>query len=817
MNRYICIHGHFYQPPRENPWLESIEVQDSAAPYHDWNERVLAECYAPNAVSRILDGKEYIRKIVNNYANISFDFGPTLLSWLEDNAEGVYQAILMADWESIQRFSGHGSAIAQAYNHMILPLANRRDKITQIEWGLRDFTQRFQRGAEGMWLPETAVDLESLDLMAERGVRFTILEPHQAQRIRLAGGGEWQEVRDGSVDITRAYEVDLPSGRTIAVFFYHGPIARAISFEGLLSSGDAFAKRLMDAFPKDGSNPQLVHAATDGESYGHHHRFGDMALAYALDEVESGGQAALTNYGEFLARFPPQWKAEIAENTSWSCIHGVERWRSDCGCSTGQHPDWNQAWRAPLRRAFDSLRDELAPLYEKEAPQFLGDPWKARNEYLSVIQDRSTEALEQFFQKVQSHPLDGSEQIRALKLLEMQRHTMLMYTSCAWFFDDLAGIESLQNMQYAARAIQLAQEIFGDGIEERFSAALAEARGNEKGNPDGRTVYGQRIRSTRVDLPQVAAHYAVSSGFEEYEDRTRIYCYSLERRSERTFDAGRARLAVGQVAVRSDITRESAELCYGMLHFGDQNFSVGVRPFTSPEDCLALERDLSESFLRGDFPEAIRFIDTFFGGVTYSLKSLFLDEQRKILNLVIRENLAEAEALYLQMYEDHAPLMRFLRMVKMPLPKAFQAAAVVALNGQLRSAFEARPLALGHIRGLLEQAGAAEVALDGETLGFSLRKTVGRLAADWYTEPEDLARLQILGEAVELAGTLPFWVDLWKAQNVYYEVLQNTYPRLAAGTGGGQADATEWMREFRALGELLKVRVGGTEGSSGGG
>jgi alpha-amylase/alpha-mannosidase (GH57 family) len=809
MNRYICIHGHFYQPPRENPWLEAVEVQDSAAPYHDWNERVLAECYAPNAVSRILDEKGYIRKIVNNYSNISFDFGPTLLSWLELNAEEVYQAILKADRESVQRFSGHGSAMAQAYNHMILPLAGRRDKITQIEWGLRDFAERFRRDAEGMWLPETAVDLETLDLLAEHGVRFTILAPHQALRIRRAGGGDWLDVRDATIDITRAYEVGLPSGRKIAAFFYHGPISQAISFEGLLGSGDAFARRLIDAFPAGVSDPQLVHAATDGESYGHHHRFGEMALAYALDKVESGGQAALTNYGEFLAKFPPQWKVEIAMDTSWSCVHGVERWRSNCGCNTGQHPDWSQDWRTPLRRAFESLRDELSPLYESEAAKYFHEPWEARDGYIGVVLNRSAEVLDKFFRFFQSRPLDGNDQTRALKLLEMQRHAMLMFTSCAWFFDDLAGIEALQNLQYAARAIQLAQELFGDGIEERFTALLGEAHSNEKGKPDGRAVYGQRVRSTRVDLPQVAAHYAVSSVFEEYGDRTRIYCYSLERRSQRTFDAGRARLAIGQVTVRSDVTRESAELCYGMLHFGDQNFSVGVCPCRSKEEHLALERDLSASFLRGDFPEVIRFIDGFFGGIAYSLKSLFLDEQRKILNLVIRENLADAEALYSQLYEDHAPLMRFLLMVKMPLPKAFQAAAVVALNGQLRSAFATPPLDIDKIRRLLEQAEAAEVALDAEMLSFTLRQTINRLAADWYTEPEELPRLRLLEQAVELSGSLPFWVDLWKAQNVYYEVLQKTFPHLEADSPGGQKRDPDWMREFKSLGVLLKVRTDG--------
>jgi alpha-amylase/alpha-mannosidase (GH57 family) len=816
MNHFVCIHGHFYQPPRENPWLEAVEVQDSAAPFHDWNERVTAECYAPNSLSRILDSRGYIRKIVNNYASISFDFGPTLLSWLAENAGPVYEAVLQADRESRRRFSGHGSALAQAYNHAILPLATRRDKITQIEWGLRDFTARFGREAEGMWLPETAVDLETLDLLAERGIRFVILAPDQARRVRPPDGGPWQETTGRNLDITRPYGVDLPSGRTIAAFFYHGAIAHEISFEGLLSSGDAFAKRLLDAFRPDRPEAQLIHVATDGESYGHHHRFGDMALAYAVDRVERGGQAGLTNYGEFLARFPPQWKAEIAENTSWSCAHGVERWRSNCGCQTGQHPGWNQEWRATLREAFDSLRAELDPLYETQAAKFFRDPWSARDGYIGVILDRSAESVEAWFQSVQSRPLSAEEKTRALKLLELQRHALLIYTSCGWFFDDLAGIEARQDLQYAARAIQLAQDLFGDGVEERFAKILEKAHSNEKGNPDGRAVYG-RARSERVDLAQVAAHYAVSSVFETYADRAQIYCYAVERRAHRIFEAGRTKLAVGWVTVESTLTRERAVLCYGMLHFGDQNFSVGVRPCREEKEYSDMARELSAPFLRGDFPDAIRYLDSCFEGGTYSLKDLFLDEQRKILNLVIQENLSNAERQYVQLYENHAPLLRFLRMVKMPLPQVFQATAVVALNGEIRAAMAAPPLDTGRLRALLEQAAEAEIALDGETLGYTLRNSIDRMAMDWYADPQRMDRLAALRSAVELARSLPFWVDLWRVQNIFYEVLQTARPGIKTHTGAGNPPDAGWTKEFMALGDLLQVRTDTGEHSAPGG
>ncbi|HET8916453.1 MAG TPA: glycoside hydrolase, partial [Candidatus Binatia bacterium] len=359
MKRYICIHGHFYQPPRENPWLESVELQDSAYPYHDWNERVTAECYAPNSVSRILDGDNQIIQLVNNYSKISFNFGPTLLAWLEAKAPDVYDAILEADRESQKNFSGHGSALAQVYNHMILPLANARDRRTQILWGIRDFQRRFKRLPEGMWLPETAVDIESLEILAELGIRFTILAPHQADRVRPIGGRVWHDVSGSRIDPTQAYEQRLPSGRKIALFFYDGPIARAVAFEGLLSSGEHLANRLVGAFDDGRNRPQLVHIATDGESYGHHHRFGDMALAYALNTIESNQLAQLTNYGEYLERHLPTHQVEIIEKTSWSCFHGIDRWWSNCGCNSGGRPGWNQEWRTPLRGALDTLRDSL--------------------------------------------------------------------------------------------------------------------------------------------------------------------------------------------------------------------------------------------------------------------------------------------------------------------------------------------------------------------------------------------------------------------------------------------------------------------------
>lgn len=499
--RYICVHGHFYQPPRENPWLEAIERQESAGPYHDWNARINAECYAPNAASRILDNRGRIVRIVNNYSKISFNFGATLLDWMKPQAPETYAAILEADRRSLKRFAGHGSAIAQGYGHIIMPLANSRDKRTQVRWGIRDFEERFARKPEGMWLAETAVDVEGLELMAEEGLAFTILAPHQAGAVRRRGAEEWKDVTGSRIDPRRAYRVPLPSGRSITVFFYDGPISRAVAFEQLLENGERFAHRLMDAFEQAGHEHEapLSHIATDGETYGHHHRHGEMALSYALQQFEEHEEIELTNYGAYLERHPPTWEAQIIEDTSWSCVHGVERWRSDCGCNAGG-AGLSQAWRGPLRDALDWLRDTVNPHFERVAGELFHDPWAARDRYIEVILDRSGHSLDRFFQETAVRALDEDERIRGLKLMELQRQAMMMYTSCGWFFDDLSGIETIQVMQYVGRVVQLAQKLFADPIEEEFLGLLSRAHSNVPEKGDGRQVYETSVRPEMVDL-----------------------------------------------------------------------------------------------------------------------------------------------------------------------------------------------------------------------------------------------------------------------------------------------------------------------------
>jgi len=808
MDRYICIHGHFYQPPRENAWLEYIESQDSAYPFHDWNERITAECYAPNAASRILDAEGRIERISNNYARISSDFGPTLLAWMADNDPDVYRLIIEADRESAARFSGHGSMIAQAYNHTILPLSNSRDKYTQVLWGIRDFELRFGRAPEGMWLPECAVDLETLDILAKLGVKFTILSPYQAKRVKPIKGRAWRDVNGGRIDPSMPYWVKLPSGSKIAVFFYDGPISRAIAFERLLDRGENLANRLAEGFSDARKRPQIIHTATDGETFGHHHKRGDMALAYALDYIESNNLGRLTNYAEYLERHPPSMEAEIWERSAWSCPHGVERWNSHCGCNSGGRPGWNQHWRKPLREAFDWLRDVIAPRFERKAGRLLKDPWAARNDFIRVILSRTPERREEFFRQHGFGAFSGEEKSTVLKLMEMQRHAMLMYTSCGWFFDEVSGIETTQVIHYAGRTLQLYEELFGESLEPEFLRRLEAAKSNIAEHQNGRVVYEKFVKPSMVDREKVAAHYALRSLFKSYTERERVYCYTVEQEDFHASEAGRAKVVVGRARVTSEITLESDVYTFGAVFMGDHSMSAGVRTDHDVKAYKALKRDLADPFSRADFPEIIRVFDRHFGGSTYSLRSIFHDDQRTIVQIILSSTLAEAEAVYRQLYESHAPMIRFLADLRIPPPRFLQEAAELALNSILREAFDdADRFDPARIQAILDEAKSMNAGLDGDTLGFALRNTMKRLSRRLLENPENIGVLDKLQHAVRLAAELPFEVNVASIQNNYYQMLQRTLPRFEDRLRRGDPAAQDWMNRFIALGRDLSIKV----------
>ena len=804
---YICIHGHFYQPPRENPWLEAVELQDSAYPYHDWNERVTAECYAPNASARILNTEQRIIRILNNYEKISFNFGPTLLSWLETKSPRIYRALLQADEASQARFSGHGSAIAQAYHHIIMPLANQRDKHTQVVWGIRDFEHRFGRFPEGMWLPETAVDIETLEILAKLGIKFTILAPRQARQESKIGGRTWRDVSGERIDPSMPYRLNLPSGRKISLFFYDGPISRAVAFEDLLANGEGFAKRLMAGFAEDLRPwPELVHIATDGETYGHHHRFGEMALASALAYIESNQLAQLTNYGEYLERHPPIHRVEILENTAWSCIHGIERWRSNCGCNSGGHNGWNQEWRQPLRDALDWLRDTLAPKYEQRAQELLKDAWTARDEYIDVVLDRSNESVERFFRKHAVRELDSDERVVALKLLELQRHAMLMYTSCGWFFDELSGIETVQVLQYAGRAIDLAQQVFGDPLEADFLQRLVKAKSNLPEHGDGARIYVTFVKPSRVDLLKVGRHYAVSDIFEAYGEDAELYCYTVDRKEHSCRQSGNAKLVMGKARFTSTITQESATLDFCAVHFGQHRLAAGVRADGSAEGDGARLNDLIEAFShdeRENYETKICCCLRQVFGDVHSLETLFRDEQRKVLNVLSNSVLAEVDATHRQVYERHAEFMRFLIRSGMPLPKSFQASARSALNSFLRDALAADELKPNHVHSLLAEVKELDIILDAATLEFVTRKRIEKMAEAVATNVADVGSIERLQKAVALARSLPFAVDLWWVQTLCHEWIKQGFCEFLAKADAGDRNAQVWIAEVSALSEQL--------------
>lgn len=688
-NHYLTIHGHFYQPPRENPWLESIELQDSAAPFHDWNLRIAHECYTPNSVSRIVNSKNQIIDIVNNYELISFNFGATLFSWLEVHAPKTYERIIEADKNSEAKHSGHGNALAQVYNHMIMPLANEKDKYTQIIWGIKDFEHRFNRLPEGIWLAETAIDYDTLRVLADCGIKYTVLSPFQSQRVRPLKGdnNSWTDASWGNVDPAQPYRCYLKddTDRYIDLFFYDGAISKSVAFDDLLKNGDAFISRIKDGVSYSRSYDQLVNLATDGESYGHHTMLGNMALSYALTKKIENSGLTLTNYGEFLEKYPPVSEAEIKPVSSWSCFHGVGRWMEDCGCSTGASAGWNQKWRKPLKKSLDWLRDELSIIYEKNAAKYLKDPWKARNRYIDVILDRNIAKVEAFCAHEASKKLNHSEMVNVIKLLEMQRHAMLMFTSCGWFFADISGIETVQILKYAARAMQIAEEFQEIDLETKFLLLLSEAHSNLKQFGSGKDLYMKFVKPSIVSVKQVVSHWAISSLFEEYEEETDIYCYRIKTVDYKKAKKGDTKLIIGRIEINSKVTFEQHDMIFALLHFGGEDFHCVIRGFAGKSEYNKIKDSLLAKYNTLPLTEVIRGLDEYFGKEYFTLKNLFIEERRKIINVLIEDKLKEFASTYKNLYDEaRGPIMQ-LSELGLQIPEEFKIAAEYALSSSFNS------------------------------------------------------------------------------------------------------------------------------------
>ncbi len=803
MKRYICIHGHFYQPPRENPWLETIEFQESAYPYHDWNERITSECYMPNATSRILDSFKNIIEIVNNYAAISFNFGPTLLSWLESHAGDDYQNILKADRESQKIFSGHGSALAQVYNHMIMPLANTKDKRTQIIWGIRDFEVRFRRQPEGMWLSETAVDIETLEILAEMGIQFTILAPHQAKRIRKLGEEEWDDLRSAGIDPKVPYLCPLPSGRKISIFFYDGVIASEVAFRDLLKDGRNLADRLLSVFSAHSDTPQLVHIATDGETYGHHHRFADMALAFCINYLQENNLAQVTIYAQYLKEFPPEYEVEINENTSWSCSHGVERWQSDCGCRLGLQPLWKQKWRAPLRQALNWLRDETIPLYEEHMKAFTPEPWLLRDRYVDVILDRSVESVERFFKENMQSLLSQDEKVKALKLLELERHAMLMYTSCGWFFDEISGIETIQILQYAARVIQLSQELFNKDFEPYFLSILEKAPSNKEELKNGALVYQKLVKPAVFDLLKVGAHYGISLLFEEPAQEKNFYCYSVKNKLSDRQEADGHTLVSGLSSIRSVITWEETQINYAFVFSRDQCLYGNIRLLNEKNDYLKIQQKIKNAFLKRDLPFVIQLIHDYFGVNDYSLESLFKDEQRVIFNKVLNSAQNDLDLHSRQIYKQIDFFLRSQEELKIVPPKVLNALAEFIFNRDILAALSQEKINIPELERLSLEAKRFPFEIDKTPVSSLAAAKINQLMEVWRQDPQDRALLELLTALLRILNALPLDLDIYRAQTVYFMISKERL-REMDNKPSDPALKKHWEL-FRQLGRYLKV------------
>ena len=771
---FLTIHGHFYQPPRENPWLESVELQDSASPFHDWNERINGECYNPNSVSKIVDNRNKILEVVNNYTSISFNFGPTLLSWMEEYAPLAYERIIKADIESVQEHDGHGNAIAQVYNHMIMPLANKKDKQTQVIWGIRDFETRFGRQPEGMWLAETAVDDETLEVLIENGIKYTILSPYQALKFRKIGDKDWTDVSWGNIDPARAYRYYIKSApeKYIDLFFYDGAISKSVAFDELLKDGNKFIRRLKEGISDNRNYTQLINIATDGESYGHHTKFGDMALSYVLRVRAKEEGFTLVNYAQYLDKHPSQTEVDIKQSSSWSCFHGVGRWKEDCGCSTGGHPGWNQKWRKPLREALDYLRDQLIIIFEKEGKTYLKNPWKARNNYIDVILDRNELTIKKFQKENFVAHLSEEQKVKAMELLEIQRQAMLMYTSCGWFFSEISGIETTQILKYAARAMQLAQIFSKKDLEKHFLEFLSEAKSNFPEFGTGKDIFVKFVKPSIVTIKQMASLWAISSLYRDFEDEEDIYCYKIKKHSYKKVQKGTAKFVVGHIEIQSQITLQKSNVMFALVQYSGGDFHCAIKEFSDDGEYVNIQKELFRVFMLNPLTEIIRALDEYFGREYFTLKDIFIEERRKILQVMLQGKMNKFAQMYQEMYTEGKSSIYHMQNLGLSIPDEFKISAGYTLSKQFNDLIINSKGVLDS--NILQQA--MDINFETKKIGIEIDKTPTNKTFSQKISQNILRLAQSL-EIQQAEATLELFdnieklelhIDIAEAQNIYF-------------------------------------------------
>lgn len=811
---FLTIHGHFYQPPRENPWLEAIELQDSALPFHDWNERINTECYNPNSVSKIVDSRNRILDVVNNYEHMSYNFGPTLLSWMEQFAPLTYERIIKADIESIPEHNGHGNAIAQVYNHIIMPLANKQDKQTQVKWGIRDFEYRFGRKPEGMWLAETAVDDDTLRVLEENGIKFTILSPYQAEKFRKKGDKEWTDVSWGNIDPARSYKYNIKSapGKSIDLFFYDGAISRSVAFDELLKDGNKFIKRLKEGVSECRDYPQLINIATDGESYGHHTKFGDMALAYVLKIKAKDEGFTITNYAEYLEKYESDCEVEIKQASSWSCFHGVGRWKEDCGCSTGGHPGWNQKWRKPLRDALDYLRDEFASLFEQEGAKYFDNVWEVRNKYIEVILDRNEMNVKKFQQENFRPDLSDEDKVKAMELLEIQRQSLLMYTSCGWFFSEISGIETVQIMKYAARAMQLASRFTSKNLEEHFLNILAEAKSNIPEHGTGKDIFERFVKPSIVTTKQIASLWALSSLYQDFEDEESVYCYTIRKEAYKKVQKGASTFVVGHIEIQSKITLQKSNVMFALMQYAGGDFHCAIKEYSDDAEFNRIKTNLIKTFLMNPLTEIIRSLDEYFGKEYFTLKDIFIEERRKILQILLKGKLEKFSETYQEMYDEGKGSIYHLQGLGLKIPDEFKISAAYALSHKFNDI-------VVHSGGFVEDdliQQASDINYEAKKIDIKLDKTpsnkifskkilqnINRLVHSFEIQQAD-----VVLEIFDNIRRLELQVDISEAQNIYFaKIYHRIGAIIEAGTLNKRSSNKRFVEMLLDIGENLNINT----------
>jgi alpha-amylase/alpha-mannosidase (GH57 family) len=808
---YLVVHGHFYQPPRENPWLEAIEREPSAAPFPNWNARIAHECYRQNAAARIFEDRGRVVEILNNYIHFSFNFGPTLLSWLEVQMPDVYRRILEADRFSVGERSGHGNALAQGYGHAILPLCNDRDRLTQIRWGKRDFSFRFGRGPEAMWLPEAAIDAATVEDLIAEGMRFVVLSPKQARRVRpLQAPDEpmpaqdpyesstdeappeapppaspWRDVGPDRVDPRMPYRCfsRRDPERYIDVFFYDGPVAHGISFERVLDSSKQLVDKLWGAVDAGRDGPQLVHAAVDGETFGHHMRHAERALSYAFRVEAPRRGFTLTNYGEYLERHPPTHEVELefgpdGEGSSWSCAHGVGRWYRDCSCHASAPEGWNQAWRGPLRQAVNLVRDEAARLYEELGGDLLQDVWAARDAYVELLLDTGVQARERFLDTHgRSRARGMSGQLTALKLLEMQRHSLLAQTSCGWFFNDISGLEAVQVLKYAARTVQLIEELSGRDVEGPLLEVLGEARSNLEEQGTGADVWRRHVLPATVGINRLVAQYAITDRFRRYPNNHQFYGYQVNRVEGRRLSGGSVSVSVGRLQVEFLSTGETRDVSYALIHFGGHDFHCAVRPFAGVQEFRRLIDQLESIIGHATVTELLRVVDAHFGEDYYTLRHLLAEEREEVLDSLfghITERFAE---MYTRLYRENRRAVNALIETGFKPPEEFRMAAEYVLSRQLNEEIRAQLKSRDRNRyqtalSVVREARARDYNLDKRSSAAVFNEMLNESIEGLVAEPTPDASRQAL-EVVELADLLQIELELQPAQDMLFRLLED--------------------------------------------